>query len=114
MGKSPKRYTKNRVVKIKILKSAQQDLINGFYFYEKQGEGLGTYFLDTIYSDIDSLKIYAGIHSIYFKKYHRLLSKRFPLTIYYQVEDKTVFVYAILDCRLNPAWIRNRLKEKKK
>ena len=62
-------------MKIRILKSASRDLINGFYFYEKQGEGLGTYFLDTLYSDIDSLKIYAGIHQVYFKKYYRLLSK---------------------------------------
>lgn len=49
-------------MKIRILKSAKQDLIDGFYFYEKQGDGLGAYFLDTLYSDINSLKIYAGIH----------------------------------------------------
>jgi hypothetical protein len=97
-------------MKIKILESASQDLIDGYRFYEKQSEGLGTYFLDTLYSDIDSLAIYAGIHPIYFDKYNRALSKRFPFAIYYRIENDTVLVYAILDCRRSPAWIRKRIK----
>lgn len=97
-------------MKIEILKSAYQDLISGFYFYEKQGKGLGAYFLDTLFSDIDSLQIYAGIHSIHFDKYHRLLSKRFPFAIYYRVEEDMVTIHAVLDCRRNPAWIRKKLK----
>ena len=97
-------------MKIKILKSANQDLVDGYYFYEKQAEGLGGYFLDSLFSDIDSLKIYAGIHTIHFDKYQRLLSKRFPFAIYYHIEKDTVFVHAVLDCRRNPAWIREKLE----
>lgn len=97
-------------MKIKVLKSASQDLIDGYWFYEKQSEGLGAYFLDTLYSDIDSLAIYGGIHPIYFDKYNRALSKRFPFAIYYRLENHTVLVYAILDCRRNPAWIRKRIE----
>ena len=97
-------------MKIKTLPSANQDLIDGYWFYEKQSEGLGIYFLDTLFSDIDSLAIYAGIHPIYFKKYNRLLSKRFPFAIYYRVKNDTVFVYAVLDCRRSPAWMRKKLK----
>lgn len=95
-------------MKIQILNEAQQDLVYGFRFYESQSEGLGDYFLDSLFSDIDSLQIYAGIHALYFG-YHRLLAKRFPFAIYYRVENHVVRVYAILDCRRNPAWIRNRL-----
>ncbi len=97
-------------MKIKILNSANQDLIDGYWFYEKQKEGLGTYFMDTLFSDIDSLKIYAGVHPIHFEKYYRLLSKRFPFAVYYRIENETALVYAVLDCRRNPAWIRNKLK----
>ena len=97
-------------MRIKILNSANLDLIDGYWFYEKQSIGLGSYFLDTLFSDIDSLKIYAGIHSIHFEKYYRLLSKRFPFAIYYRIEDETVLIYAVLDCRQDPAWIRKKLK----
>jgi len=97
-------------MKIKILNSANQDLVDGYWFYEKQEEGLGIYFLDTLFSDIDSLKVYAGIHPMHFEKYHRLLSKRFPFAVYYRVENDTALVYAVLDCRRNPAWIRNKME----
>ena len=97
-------------MKVRILTTANKDLIDGYRFYEKQGEGLGTYFPDTLFSDIDSLRIYAGMHPKYFEKYHRLLSKRFPFAVYYRTENDIVFVYAVLDCRRNPAWIRERLK----
>ena len=56
----------------------------------------------------ESLYIYAGIHALHFG-YQRLLSKRFPFAIYYRLQKDFVRVYAILDCRRNPAWIRNRL-----
>ena len=97
-------------MKIKILSSASQDLIDGYWFYEKQAEGLGTYFLDSLFSDIDSLTINAGIHPLHFGRYHRMLSKRFPFAVYYRVENKTALVYGVLDCRRSPAWIKKKLK----
>ena len=41
-----------------------------------------------------------------------MLSKRFPFGIYYEVEDDVVYVYAILDLRRDPLWIRNVCDEK--
>jgi hypothetical protein len=96
-------------VKIRILESARNDLVDGFYFYEKQAAGIGTYFLDSIYSDIESLIDTAGIHPLYFGEYHRLLTARFPFAVYYKVLPDTALVFAVLDCRREPAWIRTRL-----
>jgi len=85
------------------------DLADGFQFYENQGEGLGAYFLESLFSDIDSLKLYAGIHSKAFGC-HRLLSKRFPYFVYYTMEPDTAWVKAVLDCRSDPEGIEQRLK----
>jgi len=98
-------------MKIRILESASQDLIDGFHFYEKQAIGLGNYFLDSLFSDIDSLQVYAGIQPIYFDTYYRMLSKRFPFAIYYRIVSDEVLIYAILDCRRSPAWIRKQLNK---
>ena len=95
-------------MKIELLDSAEKDLIGGFKFYEHQAQGLGDYFLDSLFSDIESLYVYAGIHTLH-HSYYRLLSKRFPFAIYYRLHNDIVRVYAILDCRRDPAWIRNRL-----
>ena len=43
---------------------------------------VGAYFLDSLYSNIDSLLVSAGMHSVHFGKYHRLLSKRFPFAVW--------------------------------
>lgn len=95
-------------MRIKILSIAEGDLEEGYRFYESQADGLGTYFLDTLYSDIDSLAYFAGIHRVVLG-YYRLLSKRFPFAVYYRVVDETVLIYAVLDCRRNPSWMRVKL-----
>jgi len=97
-------------MRIKILSIAEDDLEEGYRFYESQADGLGTYFLDTLYSDIDSLAYFAGIHRVVLG-YHRLLSKRFPFAVYYRVANDVVIVFAVLDCRRNPSWIRKKLSK---
>lgn len=94
---------------IRVLPSALNDLARGRAFYERQGQGLGTYFVDTLFSDIDSLSLYAGVHRK-IGKYHRLPSKRFPYAIYYQVHDTTIQVWRVLDLRQDPAKIARALK----
>ena len=95
-------------MRVRILDPAERDLENGYRFYEKQSPGLGSYFLDSLYSDIDSLAYFGGIHSVVFT-FHRLLSKRFPFGVYYEIVEDIVLVTAVLDCRRNPNWIRERL-----
>jgi hypothetical protein len=52
-------------VKVKILPTALEDLDRGRLFYARQRKSLGNYFLDALFSDIDSLELYAGIHITY-------------------------------------------------
>lgn len=49
-------------MKIKILPSAISDLDRGRTFYARQSVSVGDYFLDSLFSDIDSLELYAGVH----------------------------------------------------
>ena len=97
-------------MKIEILSSAVSDLIEGRQFYEEQGEGLGEYFFDSLFSDIDSLALYAGIHPIFYG-YHRMLSKRFPYAVYYKLKEKSVAtVWRVLDLRRDPKRIKGSLQ----
>lgn len=99
-------------MKIFLTRSAEQDLLDGYSFYERQESGVGTYFLDSLFADIDSLVLYAGIHSKPDGRFHRTLAKRFPYAVYYQMDGESVTVVAILDCRRNPVLIRNALIER--
>jgi plasmid stabilization system protein ParE len=96
-------------MRIQILASAVDDLRAGQLFYESQGQELGSYFLDSLFSDIDSLILYGGVHAEVFG-YHRLLSKRFPYAVYYTLDQDLVLVSRVLDLRRNPNRIRQNLK----
>jgi hypothetical protein len=94
---------------IRLLASAVGDLASGRAFYERQGEGLGSYFLDSVFADIDSLALYKGIHAKVFG-YHRLLTRRFPYAVYYKLDaDGRVIVCRVLDCRQHPGRTKGAL-----
>jgi plasmid stabilization system protein ParE len=94
---------------MKILDGAKQDFFDGFWFYEKQSKGVGRYFRDSLMADIESLHGCAGVHEKQSGCY-RMIARRFPYAIYYQLGEEIIRIHAILDCRRNPAWIHRRLK----
>ncbi len=97
-------------MRLELLDLARDDLIAGFRFYEGKEQGLGHYFLVNLYSDIESLKLSGGIHRKVYGGFYRALSKRFPFAIYYTVENDTVRIRAVVDCRKRPSWIRRHIE----
>lgn len=49
-------------MRLQILDLARNDLIEGFHFYKDKEQGLGRYFLVNLYSDIESLTLFGGVH----------------------------------------------------
>ncbi|MCI5137616.1 MAG: type II toxin-antitoxin system RelE/ParE family toxin [Candidatus Electrothrix sp. AR1] len=94
-------------MKVTILDAAEKDLESGYHFYEKQAQGLGIYFLDSLYSDIDSLIFFGGTYRKFFGC-HRLFSKRFPFAVYYRLAEDEILVTAIIDYRKSPSWTRKQ------
>lgn len=92
-----------------LLHEAREDLENAKIFYDERELGIGDYFIDCLLSDISSLKIYSGIHQKHFA-FFRMLSKRFPFAIYYDIESDSARIVAILDMRINPNTISGILQ----
>ena len=97
---------------IRLTRSATDDLMNAYAFYESREAGVGDYFLQCLSSDIDSLGLYAGIHSKSYSGFYRTASKRFPFSIYYQFEGTFVLVAAIIDARRSPSKIAQDLSDR--
>ncbi len=93
---------------VELRVEARDDLVEASAFYDAQRDGLGDYFIDCLFSDLEKLESEAGIHEIAYGL-HRKLSKRFPFAIYYRVTDPIIDVVAILDCRRDPDAIARRL-----
>jgi plasmid stabilization system protein ParE len=98
-------------MKVQILRSAMENLAAGRKFYDRQETGVGDYFFDSLFAEIDSLALYAGIHSVHFG-FYRLLAKRFPYAIYYKISDGKAIVFRVLDCRRDPNRLGKALEAK--
>ncbi len=98
---------------IQILSDAENDLYDGRDFYDQQGEKLGNYFWDSLLSDIESLVIFAGIHLKEFG-YYRMLSRRFPYAIYYDISSHVASIVAVLPMRRDPVWLDEQMTGRSK
>ena len=96
--------------RVHISQEALDDLNDGFFFYQSQEAGLGDYFSECLRRDIEGLKISAGSHRIVYRDYHRLLSRVFPYGIFYTHDGNQAIVWAVVDLRRNPSWIRKHLQ----
>ncbi len=91
-----------------VLAEAAEDIEQARDFYDAQEFGIGDYFADSIVADVESLTLYHGIHSRHFG-FYRTLAHRFPFGIYYRETETATQVFAVLDLRRDPNWIRKEL-----
>lgn len=100
-----------KVREIIILREVADDLNEGKAFYDQSEPGVGDYFWDSLLADIESLIIYAGIHSRA-QGLFRMLARRFPYAIYYEIAAEVVYVVAVLPMRRSPEWIKRKLEDR--
>jgi plasmid stabilization system protein ParE len=96
-----------------VLADAAEDIEGARDFYEAQEPGVGEYCVDSLVTDIESLGLFSGIHPRHFE-FHRMLASRFPFGIYYRGQGDETQVFAVLDLRRNPNWIRKELRDRDK
>jgi plasmid stabilization system protein ParE len=94
-----------------VLADAAEDIEAARDFYEALEAGVGEYCVDSLLTDIEALSSFSGIHPVHFE-FHRMLASRFPFGIYYREHGNEAQVFAVLDLRRNPNWIRKELRKR--
>ena len=89
---------------VRLTALAEFDLVEAQDFYASSGAWVLDHFMDCISEAFDNLAELAGIHPVRYG-HHRMGVPHFPFSIYYDIEDDTVVVKAILDDRFGPARI---------
>ena len=95
-------------MKVVIESAAYQDVDLVSDFYESQEPGVDAYFVQQFARTARSLATTGGIHAKKFD-FHFCLVERFPVAMYYKVEEEEVRIRAVLDCRRDPRWISRQL-----
>ena len=89
-------------MKIRILPNAETDFELGADFYESQRAGLGEYFVTSLISDVESLKLHGGIHEQY-RGFIGLSPNDFPL--------RSTIDYGTIQSRFTPYWIAAKIRK---
>jgi plasmid stabilization system protein ParE len=98
-------------MQIRLRPEARLDIYEASRFYDRQSDGLGDKFVESIFEDMERLSQFAGIHSK-LGRYFRILSRKFPFMICYDVSGEEIVVVAVLSCRMLPATINDTLDER--
>ena len=93
---------------VAVLAEAAEDIEQARDFYDTQEPGIGDCCADSLVADIESLALHPGIHSRHFG-FYRMLAHRFPFGIYYRETKTKTRVFAVLDLRRDPSWVRREL-----
>ena len=94
----------------RFLTPASVELTDAVDYYEDQRPGLGYEFLSEVEAAIDKIMQFPDAWTPLTKRIRRILLKRFPFGLLYNVQDDTVIIVAVMDLRRNPAHWKDILK----
>jgi len=95
--------------KLLIRPEARTDLLDAFHWYQEQRSGLGYDFKLCVDEVLSKLQKHPTIYKIVHHGIRRVVIKRFPFGIFYLIENKTVFVLAVLHARRDPKEWKSRI-----
>jgi hypothetical protein len=97
-------------MKLEVHPDAENDLADGWEFYEGMCPGLGDEFLDHLEGEMRQLLNTFARHPRVHGVHHRaVVQKRFPYAIYYTFDEDHIFIKMVFDCRRDPDLIPPRL-----
>ncbi len=96
-----------------FLPEVEDDVVNGYVWYEQNTRGLGEEFLRMFYARAQEIPRNPLLYQTVYKGFRRCLLWRFPYAIYFKIDDQQVVVYGLFHCARNPDTIKKNLHNRK-
>jgi plasmid stabilization system protein ParE len=96
-------------VEVRYAPEAEDDVSDGYSFYEKRASGLGEEFLRAVDACISSISRSPEAHQRIYKSYRRSVVRRFPYVVIYEYDGGVVTVYSVFHTSQDPNKWRERL-----
>lgn len=94
-----------------LKKKVLSDILEEFLWYEEQSTGLGKSFEKEFYTTLNLVVDNPHIGPIAYLDFRRVILRKFPFAIYYQIENSKITVFGCLDLRQDPKRILAELNE---
>lgn len=95
---------------IALRREAQQEFDEAFDWYEGRRPGLGRQFAERIQEVLDRIAANPEMHAVVYKNARNAIVRRFPYSVFYQIEPKEIIVLAIFHGKRNPRIWQDRVK----
>ena len=97
---------------LRFIPDVEDDVINGYTWYETKSPGLGEEFLRMFYActgDIPyNLLLYQKVHN----EFRRCLLRRFPYAIYFIINNNQIIITGLFHCARNPRAVESNLRNR--
>ena len=94
-----------------LLPPAKRDVKTGYAWYEEQKPGLGTAFLGRVEECLTAIQRSPKAFQPMGNDARRAVVKQFPYVIFYRVEKKVIYVYAVFHTSQDPKKWMDRLND---
>ncbi len=88
--------------KLEVKHEAFLDIKEAYLYYESRKKGLGKRFIETLEIYIDRIQKYPEHYQIKRNPYREVFIKDFSYLIIFEIENKSVIVYAVFNTWRNP------------
>lgn len=99
---------------LRFLPEVEEDVINGYVWYESKSRGLGEDFLRMFYAYANEILWNPLRYPKVYQDFRRRLLRRFPYAIYFEIENDQIIVFGLFHCARNPQAINAELKNREK
>lgn len=84
---------------VSLRPAAERDVEAARDWYEQKRFGLGNEFLDAVAGAMAQLETDPNRERLYYRDFRRVLLRRFPYKVFYQIVDSRVIVFRVLHGR---------------
>lgn len=99
---------------LQFLPEVEEDVVNGYVWYETKSKGLGEDFLRVFYACANEITWNPLLCLKVHRDFRRRLLRRFPYAIYFTIEDDKIIVFGLFHCARDPEIINATLQEREK
>ena len=100
-------------MKVRLTPEAEADIDEAIAWYDGRGQGLGDEFLRCVDARIALMERFPKAFPFVHRNIRRVLVRRFPYYLVYEIEDSEIVIYGAYHCARDPrSWKRRRRKRR--
>jgi hypothetical protein len=97
---------------LRLLPEVEEDVIDGYNWYEKKSRGLGEDLLHMFYACASDILWNPLLYRKVYQDFRRCLLRRFPYAVYFTIDNDRIIVFGLFHCARYPRAINAELQKR--